>query len=276
MNGLRLLWLGGFLLACLVASPARAQTVEGRVLEAETGEPIAGATLILRDEGGSARDQTESAEDGSFLLAARRPGVHTLEVEQLGYLAPSPEPFELAEELVEVEVRLARSPIALEPLTVVGRRRDARHDATFEGALARHRIFPRMGTRRVVLRSDPEFRSSIVVSDILRWFHGRRGCTIVFSDGFLARSPEAVTMWLNEVSTENLEAVEFYRFWNDAPPDLKDVPPYVFSPQGCSVVALWPRVDPPDRPAWTFRRILYVVGGVGGLFLLTAVVGSAL
>jgi hypothetical protein len=244
------------------------QTLEGRVIDAGSAESIPGVALILRNERGSVEARGETDQDGGFVLAARRSGSYTLEAARLGYAPLPAEPVSLEQEVLEVEILLSRSPIELDPLTVIGRRHDARGDDTFEGALARHRIFPRMGSRRVVLRSDPEFRASMVVTDILRWFPPRRGCTIVYSGGFLARTPEAATEWLEKVSTEDMEAVEFYRFWEDAPIDLKDVPSYIERPSTCSVVALWPRISGPPPRGLTWGRALRAVGVLGTITLL--------
>jgi hypothetical protein len=259
------------LMAALTA-PLRvgAQTVEGRVVHGETGEPVPGAQLVLRSEYGAAENRAESDAEGRFLLASRSPGPHLLDVSRLGFADIASEPLELGQELVQVEIRLFPSPIELAPILVTARRRDVRHDATFEGALARHRVLPRVGGSRVVFRSDVEFRSTMVAADILQWFPPGRGCTVVFSNGIMARTPEAANMWLQEVPTESMEALEFYRVWADAPGDLKDFPSYIERPDPlrCSVVALWPRVDPPDRPAWTLGRVLRVGAVLGTVVLL--------
>jgi len=273
--GAALAGVGGAALLGLMAGPAGAQTVEGRVVDAATDTPLAGATLTLRNERGVREDRGESARDGGFRLAARNQGPHSLEVTRPGFEPVTGEVLQLALEVLEVEVRLSRAPIELAPIIVTGRRRDARHDASFEGALARHQIFPRVGTRRVVLREDTEFRSAMVVADVLRWFPARRGCTIVYSNGVLARSEEWVADLLNRVSTETVEAVEFYRQWGDAPLELKDVPPYVSSPTECSVVALWPRVSGPPPAGLTWGRALRVGTVLGTLFLGIRLLGGS-
>jgi hypothetical protein len=264
-------------LVLVVTSPLRAegQTVVGTVLDGQSGEGVPAATVSLLGAEGVLERRTETDGEGRFLLPARTAGTYTLEVQRIGFASTRTEPLSLESEVVEVEVRLFPTPIELASLTVVGRRRDARHEATFEGALARHQLFPRAGTRRVILRGDPEFGSSIPATDILRRLPPIRECVIVHQNGIMAQTRETAMMWLEEVSTENLEALEYYRYWSDAPVELKDFPSYLGPrpPTDCSVVALWPRVDPP--PARPLGRMLWVGGIVGALFLVqTLLLGS--
>lgn len=251
-----------------LAAPARAQTITGIVTDAGTGEPLSGVALLLRNERSAVVARAETEADGGFQLIARDTGPHSIEAALLGYADVAPLRLDLDREVLEVEIQMSRSPLQLEPLIVRGRRHDPRHDATFEGAMVRYARFPDVGSRRVVLRTDPELRSAIIVSDVLRWFPPQRGCTIVFHDGVLVTTLATAEMWLRESSAAWFEAVEYYRSWSDAPQGLKDLPSYVWdSPDRCSVVALWPRDDdPPSSLAWS-RRGLYLVASVGLSYL---------
>lgn len=259
------------ILLALPASPAAAQTVAGVVQDVDTGEPLEEVELVLRNERGAVVSGATTRSDGRFALAAQSPGPHTLEATRFGYTAVAPMEIEVGRELVEVEVRLSPSPVQLEPLVVLGRRPDPRHEATFEGALARYEQLPPAGSRRVVMRSDAEFVATMRVSDIMRWFPPSRGCRIVFWEGRVATTAETAEMWLEEASTSVLEAVEFYRTWSDAPVGLRDVPPYVVVPTGCSVVALWMRLDPPPEGSWWSRAL-----AAAAAFVLVYLVGGAL
>lgn len=263
---LRLAVAGSLATVLALAAPSlEAQTVTGVVLDAETQQPVAGAELTLRSDGGRAVAQDETGEDGSFTLATRQAGTYTLEVNRLDYASPPSRRIALDREIVEVEVLLSRSPLELEPITVTERRHDPRHDATLQGALVRHHQLPRVGNRRVVLREDAELRGAIRLTDVLRWFPPGRGCTIIYWNGRVQNHPALATQWMDE-SASHFEAVEFYRWYSDAPRGLRDVPSYVLDPSGCSVVALWPRLpDGRDRgPAW--HRAL-MVGGAAALLL---------
>lgn len=256
-------------LLALPASPVAAQTINGVATEAETGEPLDGVELVLRDERGVVVSETATGSDGRFVLSVQTSGPYTLEATRLGYAAVAPMEIEVGRELVEVEVRLSPSPVELEPLVVVGRRPDPRHEATFEGAVARYEQLPSVGSRRVVMRSDAEFVATMRVTDILRWFPPSRGCSIVFWEGRVSTTPETAEMWLGEASTSVLEAVEFYRTWSDAPVGLRDVPPYVVDPTGCAVVGLWMRRDPPPVGSWWSRALAATAG-----FALVYLVGE--
>jgi hypothetical protein len=241
--------------------------MEGVVTDAATREPIAGAELVLRNQRGAVVARAETGADGRFVLPAQDPGPHTAEVRRLGYTEVPPLSIELGRDVVDVEIRLSLSPVPLDPLVVRGRRYDPRHDATWEGALARYDRLPSVGARRVVMRTDPEFAGSFVPAQVLRWFPRGHGCTIVFFDGRVATRPETAGWWLHELSTEDLEAIEFYRSWHDAPHGLQDVPPSVTSPSSCSVVALWPRTAPTRPLAW-WKRVLYLAGSVVLLYMV--------
>jgi len=240
--------------------------VEGRVVDGTSGEPVIMATLTLRSADGTVAVRGESDAEGAFTLVARARGGYTLEAEGLGYASPEPLFLDLGQEAITVEVRLFPSPLTLEPITVTGRRRDVRHDASFEGALLRAELLPPVGPRRVVLRDGPEFVGAGRMSQVLQWFPPARGCRILFWDGELLQGN--VSHWLNETSTDWVEAVEFYRSWSDAPRDLKGWPANVVDPAGCSVIALWSRLDPPESPHSVRRRALTAVAVAAGLWLL--------
>jgi hypothetical protein len=260
------------LLVCL-APGASGQTVAGVVVETESGTALSGVGLLLRTADGTPVARAESADDGSFLLSAPRAGDYSLEASRLDYASPPPLELTLGPEVVEVEVRMSRSPLELEPISITQRRRDPRHDATFQGALVRHSQLPGVGGRRVVLREDPEMASAIRIRDVLRWFPPGRGCTIIYWDGRVQRDSLLVDEWL-ESSTGHFEAVEFYRWFLDAPRGLQRVPPYVQEPAGCSVVALWSRLPDEHSTTHVWRRTAAAVGvGAGLWFLGRALVG---
>lgn len=260
--------LGLFAFAAGPVTPAAAQTVTGTVLDVDTGEPVSGVALLLRNELDNVVARAETGEDGRFALAARNPGPYVIEVERLGYAPLPPQPLTLDRELAEVEIRLSRAPIEVDPVTVTGRRRDPRHEATLEGALARYEIFPRVGSRRVALRGGPEFVAAMEVQHVLRWFGPRSGCTILYRDGRLVTSAVIVQELFLEGPADWWQAIEFYRRYQDAPRDLRDVPPYLDSPFGCTVVALWSRDDPdaPGRSTWA--RMAYLGGFVAVIWFV--------
>jgi hypothetical protein len=249
------------------AAPAAGQAVEGRVIDSESGDGVELAELVLRDARGSIAARTRSDDAGWFLLSASIEGSYRIEVERLGYLAPEPLALDLGRERVTVEILLGRAPLALEPLTVTGRRADPRHEASFEGARARHDLFPAIGSRRVVMRGDWELDAAGTVSGVLSLIGFPPRCTIVWWNGSMVNTELSSEMWLRHTSPEAMEAVEYYRRWSDAPAAYRTFPSWVDTPAGCGVVALWPRLEPLRSPYPVWRRALSVtlVGGAAWL-----------
>lgn len=259
--------LGPALLFAFSAAAATGQSVRGTLTDNETGDGIAGARVVLRDTSGTLIHQTTTSTAGEFLLVAARAGNYALSAEHQGYAPLSAITLELGmDEAVEVAVRLSRGVIAIEPLVVTARRRDARQVATVEGARTRYELFPTHGMRRVVMRGDVELRSAVNARDVFDFFPPRRDCLILYWNGALVREPETVGFWMTSPAVY-LEALEFYRNYLDAPLGYRGVPPYVTSPHSCSVMALWqdPTYAARERRPW---RRFAVFAGIGVFFLL--------
>jgi TonB-linked SusC/RagA family outer membrane protein len=109
--------------ALLAQQPAQQVLVRGRVLAAETGEPVAGANVVVR--GTSPVVGTQADERGAFTV--RVPSANaTLAVSRIGY---APDSVALAGR-TDVEVRLRRNPLALSEVVVVGYGTQKRSDIT--------------------------------------------------------------------------------------------------------------------------------------------------
>lgn len=87
-------------------------TVLGRVVDAETGDPIGMAEVVMRDL--DRRIETDAR--GRFLLDDVPPGAHTIEVQRLGYDLPLQTVDIPAAASVELELRVSPEALALEPL----------------------------------------------------------------------------------------------------------------------------------------------------------------
>ena len=106
----------------LLSAPLAAQTVRGRVLDAATGQPVAGATVTASEAGGRRAGRATAGPDGAFTIELRRAGSHRLSAERIGYQAAASAPFDVQpRETVDVELRLSTSEVALEPLRVTAR-----------------------------------------------------------------------------------------------------------------------------------------------------------
>ncbi len=74
---------------------ARAQTVQGRVTEAGSGDGVAGAIVLLLDEAGARQGATLSDPSGAYRLTAPGPGTYRLRVERVGFAASTSAPVRL-------------------------------------------------------------------------------------------------------------------------------------------------------------------------------------
>jgi hypothetical protein len=223
-----------------MAPPAAAQILQGTVIDAETGSPLAGARIDVRAERGRYSAQSQSGADGAFAMYVPEAGGYRIQASQDGYTRMEAVSVAVGEnEAVVLTLRLSRTVIGLEPLTVTARRPDARHDNSLAGALARHAVLPKAGNRRVIGASDQEMRSATRLDELLRhWLPRARPCRIMWVNGHLVLQVPQIDAWL-ETTAYNVALFEFYRDYVDAPQGLRALPPYVRSPNQCSVIAVW-------------------------------------
>jgi hypothetical protein len=253
-----------------VSGTAGAQSVRGRVVEAETGAGVRGARVVLHDGTGRVVAQTATAADGAFLLAAREAGRHRLEVLHAEYRTTTTDEFTIgAAEEVVVDVRLATQVIALEPLTITARRRDPRHEPTHEGFYTRYQLLPQIGNARAISRNDGEMINARDARDVLPWL-APPYCLVVYWNGHLQD-----VGWLAELRLEthaiDLEGVEYYRYIQDAPQTMRDLPGYLLDCTRHSVLALWTRTGhfgeapaaAPSRSRLMAGGAVYHLGGSG-------------
>ena len=109
----------------LLAAPLHGQAVRGRVVEAETGAPVPGAILRLRDANGRSVAAVLSDAAGRYHLAAPSAGSWQLRVERVGFASAAPVTLRLqAGQTLEHEVRAESRRVVLEPVVANGSRRD--------------------------------------------------------------------------------------------------------------------------------------------------------
>ncbi|HEY0016939.1 MAG TPA: carboxypeptidase-like regulatory domain-containing protein [Longimicrobium sp.] len=99
----------------LLAAPLHAQSVAGRVVEAETGEPVRGAVLRLWDANGRGVAAVLSDAEGRYRLTAPAAGTYQLRVERVGFATAAPSMVTLeAGRTLRHEVRAASRRVVLE------------------------------------------------------------------------------------------------------------------------------------------------------------------
>jgi hypothetical protein len=128
-----------YVLLCLAAftfagaAPLRAQTLRGRVTDAESGAGMRSADVILVDSRGREPARATSDTAGFFHLRARRAGSYRVSVSLLGYTPFTSEPIEVKElETVQVGVKLSTRAVPLDPLVITARQQPRGHLADFE------------------------------------------------------------------------------------------------------------------------------------------------
>lgn len=99
---------------------ARAQSVEGRLRDGDTGEPVQGAMVLLLDPTGEVKSGFLTNPEGRFSLRAPKPGRYTVRAERIGVETVSAVvDFQGAETLfLELDTKMV--PLALDRLVVSG------------------------------------------------------------------------------------------------------------------------------------------------------------
>ena len=129
-----------------------AQVVQGRLMDAETGEPVSNGTVALRSGLGTVVTRTEADSVGAYSLTAPRPGMYSLMATALGYQPTSTLQFEVgAEGVTPVDVRLEPEPIELDSLNVEAERQ---------------RIIPHLEKQGFYKRMDDGFGQFITPQEI--------------------------------------------------------------------------------------------------------------
>jgi hypothetical protein len=258
---------------------ARAQVILGIVVEEGSRDPVAGAEVALIASSGSQLSSVLADSAGVFRVVPPTAGAYTLQVRRLGYADYVSDAVAVERgETVEVEIRLGRAVIPLDPLIVTARTRDTGRMAGFNDRM-RTQSFGRFFTR-----SEIERRGGSRTSDLLRSVPGvsvvpvrvrgrsgpernmvamRRGTGVcepaIFIDGVRVRQfPESTVDDL--LSPETLEAVEVYTSVAGAPVQFTE-------PGTCGSVLFWTRQGEPGAK-FSWKRLLIGAGALAGLVII--------
>jgi hypothetical protein len=256
-------------LTVFAASLAQAQaghgTLQGVVIDMESGDPVAGALVELMD--GQNRPISRALADsvGRFTFRNIRSGPFILRAGRIGYRsATTPRWRVAANELLDLEIRLDLESIPLAPLTVVAARRTVGPSPMLEGYRARLNS----GLGSFITREDIEASASTLVTDLIGTIPGvqlvssgsglhrtvymnrarpGRDCPAqIYVDGFLLNrrllSGDDPGFRIDDaVSLGSVEGIEIYR-------GLAGVPAEFMGPDApCGVVAIWTRRGDRER-----------------------------
>lgn len=109
----------GLLVLSLTPADAVAQTLVGRLVDAETAAPVANATITALDEANSAIAGVLTNAEGSFRITLERSARIRLRAERIGYETATTDLLEVeGGATLEVEFRLSTSAVVLSPITV--------------------------------------------------------------------------------------------------------------------------------------------------------------
>jgi hypothetical protein len=227
----------------LAAPPLAGQVVDGKVVDAGSNAPVAGATVRLLgdDEREMASAVTDSA--GAFAMTAEDGGRFRLAAAGRGYASAVSAALRIGQgDTLTVAFRLAADTALLEPLKVVAsrRRRSAPIAAFYERAtrgigfgwfMTRERMEERQGARLSELldRAPGLTRVPGRSGWVMR---GRGGCVpALYVDGMRLRfAGDRVDEWADP---DDLEGVEVYTG--------AQAPPEYGADTGCGAILLWTR-----------------------------------
>ncbi|MDX1577740.1 MAG: carboxypeptidase regulatory-like domain-containing protein [Gemmatimonadota bacterium] len=139
----------------------------GRVVDRETGEPVASADITVHGEG--SRAQTDAR--GYFRLEEVLPGDHVVEIAHLGFEPVTEVVSVVADRTVDLRVELSADPIELEPLVVTALR-DRRLE--LRGYYERRRWGERSGLGTFFDAAEIERRVPAATTSLLREVPGVR------------------------------------------------------------------------------------------------------
>lgn len=112
------------------AQLATERGIGGRVAEAGTRRPVAGATVTLLNERGQAAGSVVTDAQGSFHLPVSAPGRYRMGAQRVGYQRSLSQLLTVAPgDAVQVELLVSTDAVVLEPLTVVASSRDVRRSS---------------------------------------------------------------------------------------------------------------------------------------------------
>ncbi len=112
----------GAMMVLLLAASASGQTLRGRILDSQSGEPVMLAYVGLMQEGRNLVVAALATTEGEFSLEAPDEGSYFIYVSRTGYETLMDGVFELGKGGVfDVQIGLKPAPIALEPFVVEAR-----------------------------------------------------------------------------------------------------------------------------------------------------------
>ena len=230
------------------ASPAAAQVIFGKVLDATTGQPVAEATVEALRENNRPAGRVRSQADGTFVLEIQA-GSYRLQAARVGYQTTTSQPMTIEmREQIQLDLRISTSEVLLDPLTVTTRTAPPRIPS-----LERNGFYERerQGIGAFLTREEIVRRNPLNVTDI---FRGVSGIRVVPAGGtryvitmirsgrecvprmFLDNMPMSAAEMETMLRPEHIAAIEVYRGASEIPAR------YGGNRSSCGVVLIWTRI----------------------------------
>lgn len=261
------------------SAPACAQAVRGVVLDDATRAPVPGAVVVAVSPAGAAVATVATDSAGRFFAILPHPGSFTLRVARIGYQELSVTLADVRPGVeLEVEIALAISAIALQPLRITGQRefnamlmRGYYDRAARRGGRADGRFLMREQLDRMVVSRTTDYLRSAPSVQLRPVSMGGRSQYPVFRR-FGTQCEPAVYLNGNRISGQDidtfvvpgtLEGIEIY--------NQDDEPAEYWDRSGCGVILMWSQSHTRHGDRITWRRVLQFGGLVAGFGLLFVV-----
>ncbi|HUE95132.1 MAG TPA: carboxypeptidase-like regulatory domain-containing protein, partial [Longimicrobiaceae bacterium] len=223
--------------------------LSGTILDSDTDSPVGSAAVRLIDESGVTVGTAVGSEAGTFRVTAPGAGVYSIEVRRVGYEELRADGLRLvAEEPLEVEIRIGIDAVPLDPVVVVVQ--TYYEPGWITDFRARAEANQRVGRGRIYTRADIDRLRPARAENLLAFHPWRGGCQPhILLDGLPADGS------LSMIPGDELEGVEIYRG--------AQIPAEYYRTGMCGLVMVWRRIDAPGMGPLTWRRI-----GVAAVVLL--------
>ena len=186
--GCGLLALSAWCAAAGLPFPTAAQTINGTLVDVDTGGPISLGLVMMFTEAGDSVTATLTNEAGRFSITSPEPGSFTLLASALGYKETPAGVFELGEGgVMSVEYRIAPQPMPLEELVVSLSRPALQHYLVRNGFVRRLQ----RGLGKFITPYDIEKSSAVTTEDLLAGVpEVRVGTVRVIRDSMIIPRPD--------------------------------------------------------------------------------------
>lgn len=244
----------------VAASGADAQTLRGRVVDSQTGEPVMLAYVGLLQEGQDMVVAALASSDGEFEVTAPEAGGYFLYISRTGYETLMDGVFELGDGgTFDLQVGLTPAPIAIDEDLVVESQRASVNPLEANGFYDR----AIMGMGTLLIREQIQRMAIDKVSDAFRniprldidesrpmtgspdvmanpaiwnWRGGRRCSPTLYIDRHVVAAGGTMTVRPDDYMTPSeVEAIEIYTRSSEVPVGFDEI-------TNCGVVIVWTRL----------------------------------